>query len=115
MAYVECFVAAVPEDREADYKAHASNMAVVFKEHGANRVVDCWGADVPQGETTSFPMAVKAADNEVVALGWIEWDTKSARDKGMESAMQDERMAFEHMPFDGKRLIFAGFEKFSDV
>ena len=115
MSYVECFIAAVPTEEAENYKNHASKMGVVFKDYGALRVVDCWGADVPNGEVTSFPMAVKAMENETVALGWIEWPSKEARDAGMPNAMQDERMSFENMPFDGKRLIFAGFDKFSDV
>ncbi|MEM7289491.1 MAG: DUF1428 domain-containing protein [Pseudomonadota bacterium] len=114
MSYVECYVAAVPNENQAEYKKHASAMATVFKDHGATRVVDCWGADVPPGETTSFPIAVKAEANETVALGWVEWASKSDRDEGMANAMKDERMAMGHMPFDGKRLIFAGFEKFSE-
>lgn len=115
MSYVECFVAAVPAEEEASYKSHASSMGAIFREYGAVRVVDCWGSDVPEGKLTSFPKAVKAKDNEVVAFGWIEWPSKQARDEGMPKAMQDERMKFSDMPFDGQRLIFAGFEKFSDL
>ena len=115
MSYVECFVAAVPKANEAEYKKHASNMGAVFKDYGATRVVDAWGAEVPDGEVTSFPKAVQASGDEVVAMGWVEWPSKAARDDGMPKAMQDERMAMEHMPFDGKRLIFAGFEKFSEL
>ncbi len=115
MAYVECFVAAVETSREAEYKEHTRHMASVFKDHGAIAVVDCWGADVPDGEVTSFPMAVKAKADETVCIGWIEWASKEARDEGMESAMQDERMGSIPMPFDGKRLIFGGFEKFNTV
>lgn len=115
MSYVECFVAAVPNANEAEYKKHAANMAIVFKDYGAERVVDCWGAQVPDGESTSFPLAVKAKTDETVAMGWVEWPSQQARDEGMPKAMQDERMAMEHMPFDGKRLIFAGFEKFSEA
>ncbi|MEL7430091.1 MAG: DUF1428 domain-containing protein [Pseudomonadota bacterium] len=115
MAYVECFVAAVPKESENEYKEHTRAMANVFRDHGASRVVDCWGADVPDGKTTSFPLAVKAEENEIVALGWIEWNNKETRDAGMEKAMKDERLVFDAMPFDGKRLIFAGFEIFSDL
>jgi len=115
MSYVECFIAAVPNENEAEYKKHATNMGKVFKDYGADRVVDCWGADVPDGETTSFPLAVRCEENETVCIGWIEWPSKTIRDEGMPKAMQDERMGMQHMPFDGKRLIFAGFNKFSDA
>ncbi len=114
MSYVDCFVAAVPNENETDYKKHTANMGSLFKEYGAERVVDCWGADVPGGENTSFPLAVKAQEGETVCMGWIEWPSKDVRDGAMPKAMQDPRMGMEHMPFDGKRLIFAGFDKFSD-
>jgi uncharacterized protein YbaA (DUF1428 family) len=42
----------------------AEAAAVVFKEHGAVKVVECWGNDVPDGTTTSFPMAVKRKEDE---------------------------------------------------
>jgi uncharacterized protein YbaA (DUF1428 family) len=59
MAYVDGFVAAVPTANREIYKKHAEAAAVVFKEHGALKLVECWGDDVPDGKLTSFPMAVK--------------------------------------------------------
>ncbi|MGB6177294.1 MAG: DUF1428 domain-containing protein, partial [Methylocella sp.] len=86
--------------------------AVVFKEHGALKVVDCWEDDVPEGELTSFPMAVKRKDGEAVVFGWILWPSRIVRDEGMKKAMVDPRMQPDNnpMPFDGKRLIYGGFE-----
>lgn len=116
MAYVMCYVAAVPAGKRAEYEAHSKIAAEVFRDHGATRVVECWGDDVPAGEVTSFPLAVKAAENEVVVMGWQEWPGKAARQEGMQKAMSDPRMAsMADMPFDGKRLIFAGFEKILDI
>ena len=115
MAYVECYIAAVPTENEEAYKKKCANMGQVFKENGALRTVDAWGSMVPDGEMTSFPLAVKAKDGETVCLGWVEWSSREARDKGMEAAMSDKRMTMDDMPFDGKRLIFAGFDIFSDM
>ena len=64
MTYVDGFVAAVPTANRERYRKHAEAAAVVFKEHGALRYVECWGDDVPQGKLTSFPMAVKCKDDE---------------------------------------------------
>ena len=50
MTYVDGFVAAVPTTNREAYKKHAEAAAVVFKEHGALRVVECWGDDVPDGK-----------------------------------------------------------------
>jgi len=48
----------------------AEAAAVVFKEHGALKLVECWGDDVPDGKVTSFPMAVKRKDDETVVFSW---------------------------------------------
>ena len=58
-----------PVNREI-YKKHAEAAAIVFKEHGALKLVECWGDDVPDGKVTSFPMAVKRKDDETVVFSW---------------------------------------------
>lgn len=59
VTYVDGFVAAVPTTNREIYKKHAEAAAVVFKENGALKFVECWGDDVPDGKLTSFPLAVK--------------------------------------------------------
>ena len=112
MSYVEAFVAAVPDANREAFRAHSESMARVFKEFGALSVVDCWGDDVPDGEVTSFPMAVKCREDETVVFGWMIWPSREARNAAHEKVRADMRMSPEAnpMPFDGKRLIFGGFE-----
>ena len=114
MNYVDGFVAAVPTAKKDEYKKFALDAAAVFKEHGAMRVVECWGEDVPDGKVTSLPMAVKLEQNETVVFSWIIWPNKEARDTGMEKSKNDSRMQSSDMPFDGKRMIFGGFEMMID-
>ncbi|MEM6649856.1 MAG: DUF1428 domain-containing protein [Pseudomonadota bacterium] len=113
MTYVDGFVAAVPTANKEKFITHAEKAAVVFKELGALSVVECWGNDVPEGEVTSFPMAVQCKDDETVVFSWIIWPSKEVRDAGMQKMMEDPRMQQDvnPMPFDGKRMIFGGFEK----
>ncbi|KYF85407.1 RNA signal recognition particle [Sorangium cellulosum] len=117
MSYVDGFVVPVPADKKEAYRALAEKAAVVFKEHGATRVVECWGDDVPDGKVTDFKGAVKAQPGEVVVFSWIVWPSKEARDEGSKKAMEDPRMNMgnEAMPFDGKRMIFGGFAVLLDV
>ncbi|KKJ78458.1 RNA signal recognition particle 4.5S RNA [Kiloniella litopenaei] len=112
MSYVDGFVAAVPTKNKESYLKHAQIASTVFKEYGALKVVDCWGDDVPDGKYTSFPLAVKKQSDETVLFGWIVWPDKTTRDVAMQKAMEDPRMQEEEnpMPFDGKRLIYGGFE-----
>ncbi|MBT0585188.1 DUF1428 domain-containing protein [Alteromonas oceanisediminis] len=111
MSYVDGFVAAVPKANKQQYLQHAKVAAVVFREHGASRVVECWEDDVPEGEVTSFPKAVLKQDDESIVFSWVEWPSKAIRDVGMQKVFEDERMTSGHnpMPFDGKRLIYGGF------
>ena len=112
MTYVDGFVAAVPTANREKYQKHAEDAAIVFKEHGALKCVECWGDDVPDGEVTSFPMAVKRQDDETVVFSWIVWPSRAVRDAAMPKVMADPRMQPDKnpMPFDGKRLIYGGFE-----
>ena len=117
MAYIDGIVAAVPTTAKAKFTDYAHKAAQIFKDHGAERVVDCWGDDVPGGELTSFPKAVNCREDETVVFSWILWPSRKARDAGMKAAMEDPRMqpgGFE-IPFDGKRMIFGGFERTVDV
>lgn len=116
MHYVDGFVAAVPTKNKDEYRAHAQKAVEVFKEYGAIQCVECWGDDVPDGELTSFPMAVKCQPDETVVFSWIVWPSKEIRDTGMGNVMNDPRMSMEEnpMPFDGKRMIFGGFQVILD-
>lgn len=117
MAYVDGYVAAVRAADKDDYIVHAKAAAIVFKDHGATRVVECWGDDVPNGEMTSFPMAVKKKEDEVVVFAWVEWPSKEAREAGMAKAIEDPRMQPDQnpMPLDGQRLIYGSFETIVDT
>jgi uncharacterized protein YbaA (DUF1428 family) len=117
MNYVDGFVAAVPTANRDKFLRHAQEAAVLFKEHGALQVVECWGHDVPEGKVTSFTMAVQRKDDETVVFSWITWPSKAARDAGMAKVMADPRMQPDRnpMPFDGKRVIFGGFEVIVDA
>lgn len=111
MSYIDGFVAAVPTAKREAFRKHAEDAAAVFKEHGALGVTECWGDDVPGGEVTSFPMAVKCKPDETVIFSWIAWPSREVRDAGMQKVMSDPRMQEDvnPMPFDGKRVIFGGF------
>ena len=112
MSYVDGFVTPVPTSNQEAYRKHAEQTAVLFKEYGATGVVECWGDDVPEGKVTSFSMAVKCELSETVVFSWITWPSRAVRDEGWKKIMADPRMApgVNPMPFDGKRLIYGGFQ-----
>ncbi len=111
MAYVDGFVIAVPKNRLDDYTRMAQLGRDLWMELGAVSYVENVGDDVPYGELTSFPRAVLATDDEVVVFSWITYKSREERDEIVKKVMSDPRMKeFEKdMPFDGKRMIYGGF------
>ena len=114
MAYVDGFVLAVPKKNLPAYKKLAQLAGKVWLEHGALEFKECVADDVKVGKLTSFPQAVKLKAGEVVVFSYIVYKNRAARDKINKKVMEDPRlttmMAGKDMPFDGKRMIYGGFE-----
>ncbi len=113
MPYIDGFVVAVPTANKVAFITHAKKVDHLFIKHGALQVLECWGDDVPKGKVTDFYGAVKAKPNETVMFSYVLWPDKETREIGNEKVYADMQ-AMEHvgadMPFDGKRLIYGGFE-----
>ncbi len=72
------------------------------------------------GFVIAVPTANKATADETVAFSWVEWPDKATRDAAMKKMMEDPRMdpstpGNPPMPFDGKRMVFGGFEQVVEV
>ncbi|MDP3855081.1 DUF1428 domain-containing protein [Phenylobacterium sp.] len=117
MSYVDGFVLAVPKANLEAYREMARKAGEVWKEYGAQAYVECIGDDVPMGELTSFPRAVQAKDDEIVVFSWIVYASRRARDEINAKVMADPRLKHDpaSMPFDGKRMIYGGFESFLEL
>jgi uncharacterized protein YbaA (DUF1428 family) len=112
MTYFEGFLVPVPESRRDEYRKHAADAAPLFHEFGVKRHVEAWDSDVPEGKVTDFRKAVDARPDEKVVFSWFEYPDKAARDAANEKMTNDPRMKEmgASMPFDGKRMIFGGFD-----
>jgi len=110
MAFLDAIVMAVPEGNRVRFRKEARALAALFLDCGATEVVDAWERDVPEGKLTSFPLAVRREPGERVALGWVLWPSKRVRDRGWKQAMADPRMPKALTTYDGRRMIFGGFD-----
>lgn len=121
MSYIDGYILAVPAENKEKFVKYAEEVDHIFIKHGATRVIESWGDDVPKGERTDFYKAVQAKDNETIVFSWVEWPDKATRDAGMKSmmdAMKDDDLFDQEknpMPFDGARMILGSFQTVVDM
>jgi uncharacterized protein YbaA (DUF1428 family) len=115
MSYIDGFVIPVPAEKKQAYIEMAKTAQAVYLEHGAQRIVESWGDDLPKGKINDFHTAVVAEANEGVIFSWIEWPDKATRDSGIKKIMADPRMQpGPDSPYSGARLIYGGFTTLLD-
>jgi uncharacterized protein YbaA (DUF1428 family) len=114
MPYVDGFIVAVPKKNLADYARMAKKAGKIWREYGALDYREWVADDVKVGKLTSFPRSVKLKPGETVVFSWITYKSRAQRDKINAKVMADPRlksmMDGKSMPFDGKRMIYGGFE-----
>ena len=112
--YVDGFVVPVPKRKLDAYRKMAQKAGRIWREHGALEFVECIADDVKVGKVTSFPRLVKQKSGETVVFSYITYKSRKHRDSVNKKVMADPRlknmMDPEAMPFDGKRMIYGGFE-----
>lgn len=119
MAYVDGFVLPVPKKNIDAYRDMASKAGAIWREHGALQFRECIADDVKPGTLTSFPQSVNLQADETVIFSWIVYESRAHRDMVNEKVMKDPRLTGmmdpASMPFDGKRMIYGGFEVLVDL
>ena len=119
MSYVDGFVVPVPKSKLEAYRQMSEACGKIWREFGALEYREAIADDVKPGKVTSFPQAVILEEDETVVFSWIVYASREARDEINDKVMKDPRMAEymtpESMPFDGKRLIWGGFNMLVDL
>lgn len=117
MTYVDGFVLPVPNAEWEEYRKNAELGKTVWMEHGALSYVEAKADDVPDGEITSFPLAVKKEQNETVVFSYVTYKSREHRDEVVKKVMDDPRLKanMDKMPAYMKRLIYGGFQVFLEA
>ena len=115
MQYVDGYVLPVQKKKLPAYRKLAQHAAKIWREHGALEFRECVAEDVKVGKLTSFPRSVKLKPGETVVFSWITFKSRADRDRVNAKVMADERITNmmkdpKDWPFDGKRMIYGGFE-----
>ena len=117
MVYVDGFLLAVPKKKLRAYAAIAKVAGKVWRDHGALEYRECAGDDMKTPCGAPFPKVVKAKAGDAVVFSWITYKSRAQRDKINAKVMADPRLKEMDgtSPFDGKRMIFGGFESLVKV
>ena len=114
--YVDGFVLPIPREHLDNYRRVVEAVAPIWKEHGALDYREYIGDDLGMEGVRSFPDAAGAAENEVIIFGWVEFESKEARDLANEKVAADPRMeelmGAAETGFDAERMAYGGFKLF---
>ncbi len=112
--YIDGFVLPVSRDRLDDYKLLVETVADIWKEHGALEYREYVGDDLIRDGTRSFTDSAAATDGEVIVFGWVEFESRAARDLANDKVAADPRMAdlvkSANSGFDAERMAYGGFQ-----
>ncbi|MCO5062929.1 MAG: DUF1428 family protein [Rhizobiaceae bacterium] len=117
MTYVDGFVLPVPAAQFSDYVKMTEIAKTVWMEHGALSYVEARADDVPDGEITSFPLAVKKEKDDIIIFSYVTYRSRADRDEIMKKVMEDQRIkgSMPTIPAYMKRMIYGGFEVFTQA
>lgn len=134
MTYVDAYLIPLERSKLAAYARFSRQVASVYREFGAERIVDCVldpavandaafhaeGARDALADTSlrDFDAAAGTAPGEIVILSWTEWPSKQRRDEGLARALADPRVQpaeGQEALFEGRRLVAGGFTKLIDI
>lgn len=114
--YIDGFVLPVSRDRLDEYKRLVQAAADIWKDHGALEYREYVGDDLMRDGTCSFTDVVAANDGEVIVFGWVEFESRAARDLANDKVAADPRMAdlikSSNSGFDAERMAYGGFQSF---
>lgn len=118
--YIDGFAFPVHRDRLKLYKEIVEQVAEIWKEHGALKYSEYIADDLNLEGTRSFTDAINAKKDEIIIFGWVEFESRKARDLANERVAADPRMADLIKPlthssrpiFDAERMVYGGFRSF---
>lgn len=121
MKYVDGFVMVVREENLPAYREMAEMGGKVWKKHGALEYMECVGDDLsPEMTGITFPEMIGAGQGETVVFSFIVFNSRAHRDEVNAKVMSDPSMNDPKykdmpMPFDAKRMAYAGFRVIVDA
>jgi uncharacterized protein YbaA (DUF1428 family) len=111
--YVDGYVLPIPRKNLAAYRRMALAASKAWIDHGALDYRECVGEDLQTKCGMPFPRAMKLKKDETVVFAYVVFRSRKHRDAVNDKVMKDPRiqsmMPPRSMPFDVRRMLYAGF------
>lgn len=114
--YVDGYVLALPKKNLGKYKKMAQEAGKMWKRHGALEYVETIIDDEnPKGVIFPFSKMIKLKEDETIIFAYVVYKSKAHRNQVNKKVMSDPLMNEEKfkdmpMPFEMKRMAYAGFK-----
>lgn len=112
--YIDGFVLAISRDHLDDYKRLVEAASEIWKDHGALDYREYVGDDLVLDGTRSFTDVIRATEGEAIVFGWVEFESREARDLANKKVAADPRMVdlmnSSDSGFDAERMAYGGFQ-----
>lgn len=114
--YVDGYVMVVPKNKLDAYQKMATMGGKVWKKYGALNYKECVLDDPkPMHVTFTFAKMLGLKKNETAIFSYVEFKSRAHRDQVNAKVMKDPMMNDPKykdmpMPFDMKRMAYAGFK-----
>ena len=115
--YADVYLLPIAEDKVAEYKKIAAMAGKVFIKHGALKYREYVMSDPKAEGVIPFPKALKLKEGETVIYAAVEFKSEAHRNSAMKKIMADPEMdpGSGPMPFDFRRMVYAGFKVLVDL
>jgi len=114
MQYVDGFLMAVLKKNLKAYAAISRKAGKIWREYGAMDYRECVGDDLFPKSALPFAKIMRLKKGEAVVFSWILYKSRADRKRINAAVMKDPRLASmmdpKNMPFDMKRMSYAGFK-----
>lgn len=114
--YIDGFVLPISRHNLDEYKRLVEPTAEIWREHGALDYREYVSEGSMLEGTRSFTELSAATEDEVVIFGWVEFESREARDRVNAKVAADPRMTelieSSNSGFDAKRMAYGGFREF---
>ncbi len=111
--YIDAFVLPIPRARLNAYQRLVGAAADIWKEQGALDYREYVSDDLVREGTGSFTDYTRTTDADVIVFGWVEFESRAARDLVNARVAADPRMSSliesSNSGFDAERMAYGGF------